>query len=110
MSDAIQLSEIFEQRGFSDGVPKIDIVDAVYDEVGEVVAASTAPNLEMFFFQLFEEDADIALEDISNNIEEFEEIGYYRIYVLMSPDDSIHSAAPITDVSVQDDGRILLFI
>ena len=115
MSDkTATLSEILETGGFSEKAPSVNIVDPIYGETMSAFAASTAQSLNMFLFESFEReepyDIEVSFADIVKNPDAFRKMGHYRTYILLSPDDSGHSAIPVKEASVQDDGRLLLFI
>lgn len=115
MSDkTATLSEILETGGFAGTAPSVCIVDPVYGEAMSAFAASTARRLGMFLFEAFEREdpwnAEISFADIVEDPDAFREMGHYRTYILNSPDDSVHSAIPVKEAAVQNDGRLLLFI
>lgn len=111
-NDIVQLEDIFNTGAFSEGVPKITVVDPIYDDTWDAVGVASAHNLEMFWFTTYYDEAaqaDVDFQRIADELDEFKAIGDYTVYIGHSQDESVYDGIPVRDCSYND-GRLLLFV
>lgn len=108
LNEAITLGQLLEVAGECDG--RVTIVDPIYDETHDVTHFDTAHNLEMFFACIDGADnPEIAIEDVIEAPEDFDDIPYYGVYAYIDHSADFRDAVPVTDCAMSD-GRLILFV